>query len=617
MELPFREKGDELLPPGAMLAMRERMRAHARRFPDLTSVAAYAFDARTQMLPFFYADRRMAPGGVRAIGSAFLDAGFERTRLVLQTWNRKFDPARMQLDGRVPDLFMTSSLFLHTERNQRLIEDANRIPVEHRPLIISGGPTMWYEPWTAFSSDPARPWGADVAVTGELYVLLELMDVLLSERGSNESLRQTFLRCKEAGTLDHVPGLVYPLGAEGAVPDELVDTGIQRLLQNLDELPHPVPGYSIFEPPHRRPTLSDKPLPKHLVKKHSSISSIEMTYGCKFRCKYCPIPALNQHKDREKSPARIADEMKRINQEYGIRVFFGTDDNFFNRKERAVAIVEELAATKMDDGTPLGVRCQWGTEATVHDTLQMKDHLRTARSAGCRALWMGVEDMTATLVKKGQSVDKTAEAFHSLWRSGIHPMPMMMHDDTQPLLTFKSPRGLLNQVQLLRNAKAMSLQVLMLSPAPGSQLHESVFAGPAFKSVNGRPILPHMIDGNHVVASVAKRPWVKQLNLLWAYMFFYNPLRFFKALVWPKNRRGHFADAFMQAFGMFGWMSNWRHLLPWIYHLMRGKYVRHTEVPVTPIPLRSVEGGKAAHGLPNQVVTREEAAEKQRETVYA
>ena len=42
-------------------------------------------------------------------------------------------------------------------------------------------------------------------------------------------------------------------------------------------------------------------------------------------------------------------------------------------------------------------------------------------------------DMTATLVKKGQSVDKTSEAFRLMRDVGICPMPMMMHHDSQPL----------------------------------------------------------------------------------------------------------------------------------------------------------------------------------------
>ncbi len=604
MELPFREKGDELLPPGAMLDMRARLREHAKRH-DLRSVAAYAFDHRTRMLPFYFVDRRMSPGGVRAIGGAFLEAGFDKTRVVLQTWKKRFQPSLMRLDGAMPDLFMTSSMWIHSGRMKDMLREICTVAPDQRPLVIAGGPHMVYNPWDAFSADAADPWRADVAVTGELYVLLELMDVLLTERASGEPLRRTFHRVKASGGLDHVPGLVYPQGEDGAVPDELIDTGIQRLLRDLDELPHPVHGYKVLERPGRGATLDARPLPVDRIRKHSPIASIEMTYGCKFRCKYCPIPAYNQHKDREKSPARIADEMKRLRQEYGIKYFFGSDDNFFNRKDRAVSILEALAATTLDDGTPMRKALGWGTEATIHDTLQMRDHLRTARVGGCKALWMGVEDMTATFVKKGQSVDKTREAFLLLQRNGINPMPMLMHDDSQPLVSFKSARGLLNQVQLLRGAKAMSVQVLSLSPAPGSKLYEETYSGLAYESVNGKPVEPHLVDGNHVVASNHKRPWVKQLDILAAYAYFYNPLRLLWALAFPKNRRGHFADAGAQLMGMCGLVQNIWRTPRWLYHLIRGGIKRHEAPPASPIPFRSVDGGQAAPGLANQVTTPE------------
>src|SRR5690242_16038705 len=109
MELPRRARGDELLRPGALTALRRRLRGVAPRH-DLVTVIACAFDHRTRMLPFFLADTRMAPAGVRAIGSAMADSGFHKTRIVLQQWNRAFRPSRMQLDGRVPDLFMVSSM---------------------------------------------------------------------------------------------------------------------------------------------------------------------------------------------------------------------------------------------------------------------------------------------------------------------------------------------------------------------------------------------------------------------------------------------------------------------------------------------------------------------------
>ena len=103
---------------------------------DLSSVIACAFDHRTRMLPFIFADTRMIPAGVRAIGSAMVDAGFDKTRIVLQQWNRNFQPSQMQLDGRIPDLFMVSSMSLHAEQCIDLIRDAHKINPAHRPLII-------------------------------------------------------------------------------------------------------------------------------------------------------------------------------------------------------------------------------------------------------------------------------------------------------------------------------------------------------------------------------------------------------------------------------------------------------------------------------------------------
>ena len=160
MELPRRDRGDELLKPGAMLELRRRMREVVARAPanrDLTTVIACAFDHRTRMLPFIYADTRMVPAGVRAVGSALADVGFDKTRIVLQQWNRRFRPSTMKLDGRIPDLFLVSSMGMHSDRAQELIRDARRIPADRRPLIIAGGSHAVYEPYLLYNADAVHP----------------------------------------------------------------------------------------------------------------------------------------------------------------------------------------------------------------------------------------------------------------------------------------------------------------------------------------------------------------------------------------------------------------------------------------------------------------------------
>jgi radical SAM superfamily enzyme YgiQ (UPF0313 family) len=588
LELPRRTRGDELLRPGELTSLRRRLRAIAPGH-DLATVIACAFDHRTRMLPFIFADTRMVPAGVRAVGSALVDAGFEKTRIVLQQWNRNFRPSQMQLDGRIPDLFMVSTMHLHLERCLEMIRDAHRIDPEHRPLIIAGGPECVYEPWRVFSADPADPASADVAVTGEEFVLLSLMEVLLSFRNGSESMRAAFRRARDAGALDDVPGLVYASSTRDGVAEELVDTGTQRLLGDLDEMPDAVAGYSILESPSRRTTLGARPLPADRVRRLSPISSIVLTFGCKFACPYCPIPAYNQRQYRTKSGERMAEEMWRLNKAYGLRYFFGADDNFFNDKKRTLDIVDTLAKARFE-GVDLRSRIRWHTEVTVHDTLQLAEHLPLMRESGCRALWLGVEDMTATLVKKGQSVDKTRDAFRLLREAGICPMPMMMHHDAQPLYTRGGPYGLLNQVNLLRRAGAVSLQVLMLTPSQGSKLYVGTYEeGQVYDRVGGRRVEPYMYDGNHVIASKHPRPARKQLNILAAYAFFYNPLWLLMAVL--RRRRTKVGDrpASMQLVGMLGVTQNFRRTLGWAFRLMFGKVERLSEAPASAIPVRTLE----------------------------
>lgn len=200
MEIPLRPQGDALLKPGQMLERRRRLRQIASEH-DLATVIACAFDHRTRMLPFIYADTRMAPAGVRAIGAALVDAGFEKTRIVLQQWNKRFDPAQMRLAGRVPDLFMVSTMGIHWQRAMQLICDARRIDPANRPLIIAGGAKAVYQPADFFSTDPRDPVAPDVVVCGEEYVLLSLLEVVLDHRRKGESMRTAFERARDDGAL--------------------------------------------------------------------------------------------------------------------------------------------------------------------------------------------------------------------------------------------------------------------------------------------------------------------------------------------------------------------------------------------------------------------------------
>ena len=174
MELPRREKGDEYTPPGRYRELESSVQ-HLVDKQDIPILFIYAFDYRTRLGPFLFIDKKLIPGAPRAIGSALYAAGFKNTRLAMQQWTPNVRPSSALIAGRTPELLMISSMQIHSAAAYDLIRDAYELGAQ-RPLIIAGGPKAIYEPWDFFEIPPDGRCEADVVVTGEEFVLLELME---------------------------------------------------------------------------------------------------------------------------------------------------------------------------------------------------------------------------------------------------------------------------------------------------------------------------------------------------------------------------------------------------------------------------------------------------------
>lgn len=587
MELPRRSREDAFLPDGAFRDVLDRLRQQPA-VRELRIGIAYAFDFRTRMLPYWFADKRMAPCAVRTLADVLTAAGCKHVRIILQQWTPNFRPSEAVLDGQPLDLLLVSAMQVHAEPAFELIRDAHRLGAQ-RPLILAGGPKAIYEPTDYLIANEGQA-GADCSVTGEAYVLLALLDAVLAQRAPSESLRAAFIRAREEGALKSIPGLVYAVFDETGRLSHAVNTGVQRLLRDLDELPMPDAGFRLLEPPHRGRRLKPQPLAARRVARRSPIASIISTHGCKFNCPYCSIPAVNQRTWRHKSPQRMAAEIKHIHETFGITGFFGTDDNFFNRRETVEELMTALAQTQTAQG-PLGERIHFYTEATQFDVFKNQDLLPLCRQGGLRGIWFGIEDITAELVNKGQNAGKTAELFKLLHSLGIEPMAMMIHSDDQPL---KAPpgdlTGLLNQARYLFEEGAVSYQCTYLGPAVGTRNFETAVAsGTLYRSVGGQPIPQAHYDGNHVVASRHPQPWRRQLNLIRAYSTFYNPWNMLRTLLqWRRSPLGSKRVLF-QVVGHIGLGFTIPRMLGWAWRLRRGPIQVWDGLRAAPLPMIDVQ----------------------------
>jgi radical SAM superfamily enzyme YgiQ (UPF0313 family) len=576
MELLSRPKTDRYTRPGEYTELERSLRANPAcgKIPVLV---CYAFDMRTRLGPFLYADMRLLTAGVRAIAAALYNAGFTQTRIVQRQWNPRLRVDLARLDGAPPQMLFVSSMQIHSASAYELIADAYKLG-EHRPLIFAGGPKAIYEPWDFFNCGPQNRYSADVVATGEEFVALQLLDRLMAHKGAGEHPRRTFHRLRRSGLLDDIPGLVFREGDENDPNGRLINTGVQRLVQDLDELPHPMVGLALLERPHKRLTLNRRPVPLRRLPRYGGAVSLVTTHGCKFHCPYCPIPAYNQFTFRWKSPERLRDEITRIFEETGIDFFFGTDDNFFNNRETVEAVFTELARGKVH-GKPFRDHVVFGTEATEYDVYKNMDLLPLCREGGLRAIWFGIEDMTAELVKKGQSPEKTKVLFEALNRHGIMPMAMMMHHDGQPLASRGNLYGLINQARFLRRSGSVSLQVTMLTPSVGSKSYEEPFQkGMVIGQAGAKRLEDYQFDGNHCVATADPHPWRKQLNIYLAYASFYNPLNFVRALADWKDPVWKYRVLY-QMMGMAGLVKSIKASWRWVWSLYKGPVKKMADVP--------------------------------------
>ena len=593
MELPSRPRNDRYTRPGEYRALEQRLRSRPET-ATIPVLVCYAFDYRTRLGPFLFIDKRLLTAGPRAIAAALYQAGFTRQRMVQRQWSPNVQPSAARLDGEPPHMLFVSSMQIHSASAYELIADAYRLG-EDRPLILAGGAKAIYQPWDFFCFGPGGRYSADVVVTGEEFVALELLERLMEHRSGGEHLRKTFHRLRRSGLLDDICGLVFREGDEKDPHGRLVNTGVQRLVQDLDELPHPLVGLRLVEPPHRRRNLAARPLSLDKLRRYAGIVSLVTTHGCKFHCPYCPIPAYNQFTFRFKSPERLRDEIQSIAEQTAIYRYFGTDDNFFNNRETVAAIFTGLARGKVH-GKRFRDAIFFGTEATEYDVFKNQDLLPLCRDGGLRAIWFGIEDMTAELVKKGQSPEKTKQLFRVLNQAGICPMSMMMHHDGQPLVSRGNLYGLLNQVNFLRKSGSVSIQVTMLTPSVGSKGYEEPYEkGMVIERAGSECVADHHYDGNHCIATEDPHPWRKQVNIYLSYASFYNPLNFVRSVanwkdpLWSER-------VLYQTYGMLGLARSLARSWNWLMSLQGGPITRMAGVPQCKLEMvpPAVASGKPA-----------------------
>jgi len=162
--------------------------------------------------------------------------------------------------------------------------------------------------------------------------------------------------------------------------------------------------------------LIDNSLYYSFISKYKNFSCFITSRGCPYKCIFCE---QGSKPFRARSPNNVVDELELCHHEYGIREFDFFDSSFTIRKDRVIAICDEIKRRKLD--------IVWAARTRVDCITD--DVLKAMRSAGCSRIYYGIEsgnrEILATL-KKSTSLEMYHDVIARTRANGIHTFGYFM-----------------------------------------------------------------------------------------------------------------------------------------------------------------------------------------------
>lgn len=187
-------------------------------------------------------------------------------------------------------------------------------------------------------------------------------------RGTAEHEFRQFARdYRDAEAVQRIAGLSYCDG------DRVVHNPLRPKLPELDALPP--------WPYHRLGDIG-KYLGRTVLGRRTMI--MHTSYGCPFTCSFCAVVPIFNGGWVGKSAALVADDVARVQRDFGVDAIEFADNNFFTSVKRVAAFCNELLHREL--------RVAWWGEGRP-DTLDKYPEavLAAMRQAGCRMIFLGAE----------------------------------------------------------------------------------------------------------------------------------------------------------------------------------------------------------------------------------
>ncbi|MHC1726930.1 MAG: radical SAM protein [Syntrophobacteraceae bacterium] len=248
--------------------------------------------------------------------------------------------------------------------------------------------------------------------------------------------------------LGKVEGITFRLG------DRIIRNPDRKLIEDLDSLPvsdyTTVPSFEVY---------------RDVCGIRRSIAILEIGRGCPHRCIYCSQSLLWRRKTRTFSIARLIQDMKTLQNDFGAECFLLAYDQFTARRSFA----EEFCHQVIDAGLN---RIPWYCISRL-DTVD-ESLLKLMREAGCESMCYGIDSgskRTLAFIRKNIDHEVLFKRVRETTDSGIVPtlsfvtgFPEETREDLDSTLQLALKSAITGNANIL---------VQMATTLPGTDLHKN------------------------------------------------------------------------------------------------------------------------------------------------
>ncbi len=220
------------------------------------------------------------------------------------------------------------------------------------------------------------------------------------------------------------------------------------------------------QPPARR-VLDELPLPaRHLIAHYAPhyyinfrkpLALMETARGCPFKCNFCSVWKFHESTFREKSPARVVEELRQIE---APNVFI-TDDIFWMNVVRGEEMARQIKAA--------GIRKHFTVQTRTDIICKFPHLIEMWKECGDLSIFLGLESITdegLSRVNKSNSAANNVRALEILRDLGVGYTPNFIVDPAWDRADFARLRDWIEETGAFNSGFSV------LTPLPGTDLWE-------------------------------------------------------------------------------------------------------------------------------------------------